>query len=249
MSTLSRVPFVRRSYLVATASLFTIALSIGAQQSESPPGAALPDGRLLRAGTDTMYIAVGADSIHARPIGLAVSEITRTPDHHRLTLLYTQIQYGRPASRVETVVDNRTLMPLKQLLSRGDTVVLTLTYRADGVLWERHAPGQPIVVSGPFAVARGAYSATINDEVIRALPLRSGFHAELPFYYFGLQRRLTADISVRGSDTIRTRSGQPVDCWVVSVATESPVGNMTFWIDKATRDLIRVTDSHERYER
>jgi hypothetical protein len=241
--------FGRGRFLIGAILLLSVAPYAGAQQSASVADAAQPDGRLLRAATDTMYFSADAPGAGPGNGALAVSRITRATDARRLTLRYILLEPGKPTYRIETVVDNRTLKPIEQIVSRSDTVLVTLRFRDDSVAWERQTPGQPPVESGPFPTAPHAYSASVIDEVVRALPLRPGFHTDLSFYYYGLQRELSASVNVSGSETLRTRSGRPIECWTVTVGSDAPIGDITFWIDKTTRDLIRVDDGHQRYER
>ena len=76
-----------------------------------------------------MYFSDDVPGSHPGNGGLAISRITRTTDARRLTLQYTWLEPGKPTYRIETVFDNRTLNPIEQIVSRGDTVHVTLRFR------------------------------------------------------------------------------------------------------------------------
>jgi hypothetical protein len=74
---------------------------------------------------------------------------------------------------------------------------------------------------------------------LRALALRPLYETELPVYFMPLNQTERVRVRVRGSQTLQTRSGTSVACWLLDA--EFPGGAIEqFWIAKNSRDLVRI---------
>ena len=114
---------------------------------------------------------------------------------------------------------------------------------AEGVVSAVGPDGGP--PSPPEAVHQGLggplFDSNLLDLVVAALPLRSQFTAELPFFIYERGGRVAMPVTVRE----RTRVTFPLlgerEVWVVTVGV--PGAPATFWVDTTARAVLQV-----RYE-
>lgn len=85
------------------------------------------------------------------------------------------------------------------------------------------------------------FDSNVIDLVVASLPLKAGFTAELPFFFYERGGRVLMRITVRERATVAFTKLGPRDVWVVNVAV--PGAPATMWIDAKTHVPLRV-----RYE-
>lgn len=216
-----------RAIVVATTLLLLAARAIAAQE----PAVARPDGRLLRAGTDSLaiYLVRGDDTTET---GVLVDELRvidrdGTPAFQRVyrsvdTLL---------GWRIDTLVDvQATLAPI-QHRSRSDKTLEFLDFTRDSIAgWIRSATGDSAVVQ--LALPAATYNSSTLDLVLRASPLREGWEATIPVFLPGTRAVMQVPARVAGSEVV---AGE--DSWRVS--TDFMGLPVTFWVGKGTRSLRR----------
>ncbi|HET7039491.1 MAG TPA: hypothetical protein VFH97_06360 [Gemmatimonadales bacterium] len=96
----------------------------------------------------------------------------------------------------------------------------------DSVAQVRQSLGSPI------------FDSNIIDLVIAALPLRSGFSAELPFFIYELGGLVPMQVAVEERRTLAFAAVGRREAWVVTVAV--PGAPATVWVDTRTRAVLRV---------
>ncbi len=84
-----------------------------------------------------------------------------------------------------------------------------------------------------------AFNFETDIEFLQTLPLASGYEAQINFYHpGGATPPALYTFKVAGEATIAGPSG-PVDCWRVTTDYNRPGTISTFWIAKATQQLLR----------
>ena len=82
------------------------------------------------------------------------------------------------------------------------------------------------------------FDSNVIDLVVASLPLKAGFTAELPFFFYERGGRVMMRVTVRERATVAFAKLGPRDVWVVSVAV--PGAPATMWIDTKTHVPLRV---------
>ena len=123
-----------------------------------------------------------------------------------------------------------------------DTVT-EVTYTNDSILVTTRAPSAPPRQQSAFT-ATSVFSSAILDGLVAAAPLAEGYQQEIRFYYAPPAKLgiVVTRIAVDGSEKVLDKLGRSRDAWRVLAAT--PSGATTFWIDKATRSILKF-DTHE----
>ena len=85
------------------------------------------------------------------------------------------------------------------------------------------------------------FDSNVIDLVVAALPLRLGFSADLPFFFYERGGRVMMRVSVRERATVSFAKLGTRDVWIVNVAV--PGAPATMWVDAKTHVPLRV-----RYE-
>jgi hypothetical protein len=195
------------------------------------------DGRRLRLATDTLMVTeIERDTERAG--GLAISTLRAlTPDELEMTYRW------RPSIGDSAVIvarlERRSLRPLSEERRYADGSAVHLAYGPWGVRAETVHPSRGRQQHSPDSTGRSAHPSTTVDLVLRALPLATGYRAEVPVHFPAGIGRWPLSVRVVGTETVRTRRGVSVDCWVVEADFPGPATER-FWIAKDTRDLIRV---------
>ena len=133
--------------------------------------------------------------------------------------------------------DLRTLRSQREVRVVTDTVI-EVTYTNDSILVATRSRGAPARRQSQLA-ATSVFSSAILDGLAAAAPLADGYEQEVRFYYappstLGI---VVIRISVAGSERVVDRLGRSRDAWRVLAAT--PSGGTTFWIDKASRSILK----------
>jgi hypothetical protein len=218
---------LRQFFLALAATL--IAVSRVAAQT-APPVAGI-DGRLLRAGVDSLAIFLVRDGDTTRT-GSVQDELAPTDLNGRWVLRRVYRSDDRVlGSRVDTTVDELpTLAPISsRSVSRQGLEVLDFEpTRVRG--WMRLINGDSVGVDVP--VAGAIYNSGTFDLLLRAAPLREGWEAEVPAFLPNTRTIARLRARVAGRDRIGTS-----DCWRVEAEfTGMPV---TFWVEAASRRLCQ----------
>lgn len=184
--------------------------------------------------------SLGTESTHYRlvPRGRTQSDTTEwsveqrpVTDHRRVAALQVMTSRRGSAVTVDSVVyDPRTLVAFSERTFGADTQVVAFGERATGWQSTSTSSQQTLDVSTPGFV----YSSTMDNLVIRALPLSVGYKRVLPFWDGG---RLEMDtVEVRASGEANADSAAARE-WIVDFG--EPYAVETLWIDRATRRIVR----------
>jgi hypothetical protein len=101
-----------------------------------------------------------------------------------------------------------------------------------------HGPAGDSVAQVRQPLGGPIFDSNIIDLVVAALPLRSGFSAELPFFIYELGGRVPMQVAVQERRTLAFASVGRREVWVVTVAV--PGAPATVWVDTRTRAVLRV---------
>jgi hypothetical protein len=82
------------------------------------------------------------------------------------------------------------------------------------------------------------FDSNVIDLVVAALPLREGFTAELPFFFFERGGRVPMAVAVRERATVAFAEHGQREVWVVTVGV--PGAPATVWVDTRTRAVLRI---------
>jgi hypothetical protein len=82
------------------------------------------------------------------------------------------------------------------------------------------------------------FDSNVIELVIAALPLSSGFHAELPFFIYERGGRVPMSVAVRERTRAEFSTLGTREAWVVTVGV--PDAPATVWVDAETRAVLRV---------
>jgi len=235
------MPLPRSCWRTLMAAGLTVAATTtaGAQSAGLPD--ARPDGRLLRAGFDTItFISRAAD--RADTVGRADQSLEALggPDGSEWLQVYRSYESSVGLTGVDSLVmDRRTLRPLRE--ARHNSLgSLHLTYTASGARGMIEPTGEsPRMLDTTFAAP--VFASASIDQVIRALPLDSGYAVKLDQYFpfpapFGVR---STEVRVLGTESVPDGSGHLVDCWVVGVFTGGDEDNR-YWINKASRRVVQI---------
>jgi hypothetical protein len=85
------------------------------------------------------------------------------------------------------------------------------------------------------------FDSNLYPHLIRFLPLRTGYQAQLPIYDFNLNKHGLLSARVLSvTETILTDNGQQTPCYVVRVIDDiSPGSQATYYVAKADRKLLK----------
>lgn len=148
-------------------------------------------------------------------------------DRSRGLALQVMTSVSRGDTTVDSVLFNaRTLVPVwEHAHGRQSWDVAFGTARITGHVSSSGSADQPVNVEIPGF----AYSSTMDNTVVCALPLRPGYAVVLPFW----------DGDHLEMDTVRVAAlgNNPAGPWVVQLV--EPYATETLWIDRASRRLLR----------
>lgn len=82
------------------------------------------------------------------------------------------------------------------------------------------------------------FDSNVIDLVVAALPLRLGFTAELPFFFYERGGRVPMPVQVQERRTVSFSHLGPREVWVVTVGV--PGAPATVWVDTRTHVALRV---------
>jgi hypothetical protein len=188
------------------------------------------DGRQVPAVTDTFMVSYAGNvigrGITARSVaGSSLLQVYRwesADGDWTMDSLFSDVSTLRSLRQSRVVRD--TLIAVR---FRGDSSTVTL----------RPSNGSPQVRA--LTIPTEAFSSAILDALISASPLATGYESNHHFYYAPPAPYGTIPIHIRvmRSEDVFDRRGARRPTWVVEAST--PSGGTTYWIDKATRTVIR----------
>jgi hypothetical protein len=200
------------------------------------------DPRLLLAGTDTVAVTV---EIPGRivPFATAVESLRRVRRGGAAAFEQSYQWFGKDGSRTADTLwlDARTLLPLENHRHNGAHDASTI-FRPSGARTRLTPKGGSEQITDT-SIAGPLFASGEIAAIIRASPLAVGFAATYALYYGPLRTPVRpGPFRVTGSETVKSRAGQPVECWVVDAALSE--GLNTFYIAKADRRVVRLVN-HE----
>jgi hypothetical protein len=141
---------------------------------------------------------------------------------------------------VDTAIDELHTLRAFAHRSHQPTRTMSFDFRADGAsgtVTFKTASGDS-VANVNQNVGGAIFDSNVIDLVVAALPLRSGFSGDLPFFIYERGGRVVIPVSVRDHASIPFARLGKRDTWVVSVGV--PGAPATIWVDSETRAVLRV---------
>jgi hypothetical protein len=189
------------------------------------------DGRLLPVAVDTFSVSYGGNVI-----GQGIMGRSRTNDA-RLLQVYEWRSAGGERVVDSLFSDLRSLRPLREVRVLAD-MAIEASFGNDSIRVVTKVRGA-VSRSQSVPVAGNVYSSASLEALAAAAPLGQGYEQEFRLYYsppaehgFALVR-----VRVQGNEAVRDRSRGVRDAWIV--AASIPGGGTTYWIDKATRAVLK----------
>ncbi len=96
-------------------------------------------------------------------------------------------------------------------------------------------------------------TATLNWEldleVFQTLPFAEGKTFRINFYHPGSKSLPKYyEYKVEGQETLTTVNNKSIDCWLLKIEY-APKSSATFWINKTTRDVVKMTEVFNQIKR
>jgi hypothetical protein len=173
------------------------------------------------------------------PFGTQTETLTSGRLNGRPTLLDVLV-FRTP--RGETVdsswIDSRTLRPLR-FQSNNATREITLNFEAQRV-HGRIVPSAGAPTEVDQQLGARPFEWNILGLAIGALPLRTGYCAEVPVYSDRFGRVTWYSVEVLGDTTVprKSRGAEPV--WEVAARGETPAPQARYWVSRRHRVVSRV---------
>ena len=232
---------VKLNEVSAPTALFFLILAMS--PTRDAHGQASPlNATLLRAAVDTVAVTVEMPG-RVVPFATAIESLRRVRRAGRDAWEQSYQWFGNDGSRTADTLwfDAVTLVPLENHRHNGAHDATTI-FRPSGAstrLTPRGGSEQvsDTSVAGPL-FASGEFAA-----LIRSAPLSDAFATTYALYYGPPRASVRpGPFRVVRSETIKSRSGMAVECWVVDAALSE--GLNTFYISKADRRVVRLVN-HE----
>jgi hypothetical protein len=229
--------FLLQRALLAAGLAFSTATTAGGQPGGLPD--ARPNGLLLHAAFDSILF-VSRSTGRADTVARATQslEAVAGPGGGAWLQVFRYRGSDGTASIDSLMMDGQTLRPLSESRHhpRG---TLHLTYSEFGARGVIEPDGESPRMLDTIFTAPVFASASI-DQVVRALPLDSGYAAKLDQYFpfpapFGVRN---TEVRVLGAEAVVDGTGREVDCWVVGVILGNDVTR--YWIAQTTRRVMQV---------
>jgi hypothetical protein len=221
--------------------LCSIVLPLSGVAAQSSSAAPLNAGLLLP-GTDTIAVTVEMPG-RVIPFATAVESLRRVRRAGVEMFEQSYQWFGNDGSRTADTlwVNARTLLPVENHRHNGAHDAMTV-FRPSGAHTRLTPPGGSEQVSDT-SIAGPLFASGELAPIIRASPLAAGFAATYALYYGPPRTSVrTGPFRVVGSETIKSRAGQSVECWVVDAALSE--GLNRFYISKADRRVVKLVN-HE----
>jgi hypothetical protein len=203
----------------------------------------LLNGSLLTAGTDTLTVTVEQPG-RVFPVAHAVQSLKRVQRNNIAAWEQVYRWYGTNGDSTADTLWYAVsgLRPLENHRhnSLHDAVTVFGHSSARTILVPRSGTGREV---SDTSITNPLYASGEIESIVRASPLRMGYRAQYNLYYGGGPGSVrSGPFEVVRTETVKTRGGRDVECWVVDAALSE--GLNTFWIDKKTRELVKL-ENHE----
>lgn len=150
---------------------------------------------------------------------------------------------GRGGEIVDTAVAELVTLRAVEHESHQPTRTMRFAFAGDAaegsVLFHTGTGDSTVAVHQ--ALGGPLFDSNVIDLVVAALPLRAGFSADLPFFFYERGGRVMMHVTVRERSTVAFAKLGARDVWIVNVAV--PGAPATMWVDAKTHVPLRV-----RYE-
>lgn len=188
------------------------------------------DGRRVPLITDTFTVSYAGNVI-----GRGITARSRV--EAQLLQVYRWESRGGEWTIDSLFSDLVSLRSEREIRVVRDTVI-EVQFRNDSSIVTLRPRNGPALVR-QVGIPSAPFSSAILDALASAAPLAEGYQAAFQFYFAPPARYGTISISlrVRGSEDVVGRDGVRRLSWVVDATT--PSGGTTFWIDKATRSVVK----------
>ncbi|MGH7650670.1 MAG: hypothetical protein ACREMS_02390 [Gemmatimonadaceae bacterium] len=215
---------MRKAFAVMSAFVW-LTVSSPAQEPSRP----IPNADRLRCGVDSLesYLVRGSSRQRTGVI-IDTCAVTGTGTQRTLTRVYraTDAILG---SRLDTIVDSWPRLEPRSYHSVSSRDTVFLDWSASRLRGKVRVEGKPVI--SVDEVADTVYNAASFDLILRASPLASNYSVVVPAYIPGRGVvRLTAKVG--DEENVHGQNAWRVDADFMGM----PV---TFWIGKATRQLLR----------
>ncbi|MEX2281301.1 MAG: hypothetical protein WEE89_02310 [Gemmatimonadota bacterium] len=212
-------------------SLLVCASALCAQEPALAPGSALLRTSQIRPGVDSFRIESHREGKLWRSATL-IRSVSRAGDE----FVFAQTYRTPEGTTVDTSwVNAKTLAPARYFADVfGEIQRFTFTGKeGTGTVVPKDSAARPVRVqaSAPF------FNAVAIDLVYAALPLASGFIADLPLYN-PPRMQMAIKLRVVGEESLERIDGGKVAAWVL----DYQMGPMTqkLWLDRETGELLRI---------
>ena len=189
------------------------------------------DGTLIHAAVFLKRMTIVRNG-EEKPVGMLKQELTELPNG----MLCTQTFDFQGQTSVDSAFfQHSTLIP-RWHRSHNPKRIMKLDFQGRTVKGSYHPTGQPVEAINQL-MEEPVFDSNILDLVIAALPLKQGYTAKVPFYVYEEGGLVWHNVTVEGEDVLRLSSGHTATCW--KVLTANPKREITFWIEKKTREVFR----------
>lgn len=220
MQTQAIISSLRRAFIALAVALLalTVIAPLEAQQT-------VIDGRLLPLRVDTFIV-----SYSGTVIGKGIMARSRTAQGQLL-----QVYEWRGAGGdviVDTLVSELpSLRTVRETRVLGDTTIAA-AYQGDSVRIAVAVKGRTLARN--TLAPQASFSSAAIETLAAAAPLAEGYRLDQRVYYLPPAPHGAQEIGVRVTGSARVGDR---DAWVVAATT--PGGGTTYWIDKATRAVLK----------
>lgn len=203
-------------------------------------GDAAVDGSRILAGVATGHFEVSQNGEVKSEYDMTEAVELVTEGGKTLLMLSSEVSMagGQTASTV-ILLDPGTLAPASVRSAnawQGETELH---------MWGNRARGTRIDADGTkheidYELDQPAFHPGSSSLVIRSLPLRSGYEAQLPILSPSDGAVTLMTVTVTGTEEVKTAAGEWVNAYVVASTSAESDGGATMWISEEDRTLLRM---------
>jgi hypothetical protein len=228
LPSLSPLPMTIRPFLLLAA--LACAPALHAQEFTLEP-------RVLVAAVDTMYTVVTAEG-RSDTIAISVQTLQRTTlGSEEVWEVAYRFAAGRGRMADTTYFDTLTLLPREQRRA-GLERRIDVRFDQGRVLLRRGASVNGAAADSMEIARAPEFTGSQMDLVFRALPLRAGYGARIPFFFAETGETNSFTVRVEGVGIVEVR-GAPAEAWRVAAGMDGFPPDV-YWIDRRTRALLRI---------
>ncbi|MGH7546252.1 MAG: alpha/beta fold hydrolase [Gemmatimonadota bacterium] len=220
-----------------TVDVDALTLTAKTDAPEVRPGDTAVDASHLRPARETKRLVL-AQGGNEREIGTAMESIEAIETKQGPAFRYVQVLESPALGGTQTdtvVVGRETLAPVSHR-SRNARRTLALDY-APGAVSGSVTPAGGAAEPIQSSLDAPAFDGGTLDLVLRSLPLKEGFAAQVPIYLHEAGGTVLAEAHVKGAEPAQAGEDASVDCWVVEAQLAGQT--LTFWIAKESRALVK----------